>query len=191
MDYSAHDPDHPGGSDPWASSPKANRQSFGQAPTSDIPSSPLPPQASPYHETGEQYGYMGDQDAQSRPSTASENGVQSQQPQTPGHDAPQPSQGQQAPQQGQQPQRYHGTRPQRQQQHYKLQAKVTGLERNGKKDPILRFDVYVRTHPNLAISSRHIASRCQKYKDHMATSTSLLRTEWHLRLAFATPWTYT
>ena len=26
---------------------------------------------------------------------------------------------------------------------YKLQAKVTGLERTGRKDPILRFDVYV------------------------------------------------
>ncbi|KAH7374327.1 hypothetical protein BKA66DRAFT_172658 [Pyrenochaeta sp. MPI-SDFR-AT-0127] len=152
MDYSAHDPDHPGGGDPWASSPKANRSSFGQAPTGDIPSSPLPPQASPYRDGAEQYGYMGDQDAQNRPSTASENGEHLPQPQTPGQDAPQsprPHQGQQqAPQQGQQPQRYHGTRPQRQQQHYKLQAKVTGLERNGKKDPILRFDVYVSMQPD-------------------------------------------
>lgn len=147
MDYSAHDPDHPGGSDPWASSPKANRQSFGQPPTSDIPSSPLPPQASPYREGAEQYGYM-DQNTNSRPNTAStENGNYPQQPPTPSHDAPQQPQGQQqAPQQGQQPQRYHGTRPQRQQPHYKLQAKVTGLERNGKKDPILRFDVYVLDH---------------------------------------------
>jgi hypothetical protein len=137
MDYSAHDPDHPGGRDPWASSPQANRSSFGQPPTNDIPSSPLPPQASPYREGGEQYGYMGDQDAQSRPGTAPENGDHQREPQMPGQDAPRP-----AP--GQQPQRYHGTRPQRQQQHYKLQAKVTGLERNGKKDPVLRFDVYVR-----------------------------------------------
>jgi hypothetical protein len=133
MDYSAHDPDHPGGRDPWASSPQANRTSFGQPSANDIPSSPLPPQASPYHEGGEQYGYMGDQDAQSRPGTAPENGDHLQQPQQPGQE-----QGQQ------QPQRYHGNRPQRQQQHYKLQAKVTGLERNSKKDPILRFDVYVR-----------------------------------------------
>jgi hypothetical protein len=140
MDYSAHDPDHPGGRDPWASSPQANRSSFGQPTTNDIPHSPLPPQASPYREGGEQYGYMGDQDAQSQPGTALENGDHLQQPQMPGQDAPRSPQ----PQQGQQPQRYHGTRPQRQQQHYKLQAKVTGLERNGKKDPILRFDVYVR-----------------------------------------------
>jgi hypothetical protein len=29
---------------------------------------------------------------------------------------------------------------------FKLQAKITGLERTGKKDLILRFDVYV-SHP--------------------------------------------
>ena len=149
MDYSAHDSDLPGGGDPWASSPQHNRQSFGQPPTSDIPSSPLPPQASsPYGQGSEQYGYMGDQDAQNRPNTASSNGDDSQHSPVAAQDAPQSQQPQQAqqqaPTQGQQPQRYHGTRPQRQQQHYKLQAKVTGLERNGKKDPVLRFDVYVR-----------------------------------------------
>jgi hypothetical protein len=152
MDYSTHDSDLPGGGDPWASSPQHNRQSFGQPPTSDIPSSPLPAQASPYRQGSEQYGYMGDQDAQNRPTTASSNGDHAQPPHSAAYDAPQPQQHQQAqqqaPTQGQQPQRYHGTRPQRQQQHYKLQAKVTGLERNGKKDPILRFDVYVR--PNLS-----------------------------------------
>lgn len=50
------------------------------------------------------------------------------------------------------PQRYHsGSRqppnPQAQSQshrpHYKLQAKITSLERTGRKDPILRFDVHV------------------------------------------------
>ncbi|KAF2819454.1 retromer complex subunit Vps17 [Ophiobolus disseminans] len=178
MDYSAHDSDLPGGGDPWASSPKHNRQSFGQAPTTDIPSSPLPPQASPYGQDSEQYGYMGDQDAQSRPTTASENGDHSQQPQVASHDAPpsqhQPQAQQQAPAQGQQPQRYHGTRPQRQQQHYKLQAKVTGLERNGKKDPILRFDVYTnlpkfrttqfrdvrRVHSEFVKLGEHLISAC-------------------------------
>ena len=29
---------------------------------------------------------------------------------------------------------------------YKLQAKITGLERTGRKDPILRFDVHVRQY---------------------------------------------
>lgn len=148
MDYSAHDPDHPTGGDPWASSPQASRSSFSHPPTNDIPSSPLPPQASPYGENSENYGFMGEHDGQDHPNTASENGEHLPQPQSPGQDAPQaplPPQGEQkAPQQGQQPQRYHGARPQRQQQqNYKLSAKVTGLERNGKKDPILRFDVYV------------------------------------------------
>ena len=147
MDYSAHDPDHPAGDDPWASSPKTSRTSFGQPSTSEIPSSPLPPQASPYGEGSENYGYMGDQETPNRPSTASENGEHAPQVQAPGQnapEAPQPSRDQQpAPQPGSQPQRYHGGRQQRQQQHYKLQAKVTALERNGKKDPILRFDVYV------------------------------------------------
>jgi hypothetical protein len=99
---------------------------------------------------------MGNQEAQDRPNTASENGDAArprpqssgendeappqQQPQQPQHQPP-PAQGQPG---HQQPQRYHGTRPQRQQPQYKLQAKVTSLERTGKKDPILRFDVYVR-----------------------------------------------
>jgi hypothetical protein len=97
---------------------------------------------------------MGNNSQQDRPGTAAtENGEsypaqqQQQQQQQPSQDAPQlpqhPNVQQQAPQPGQQPQRYHGTRSQRQQQQYKFQAKVTGLERNGKKDPIIRFDVYV------------------------------------------------
>lgn len=151
MDYSHNDDGYPGGSSPWASSPQHNRTSFGQPPTSDLPSSPLPPPASPYGQDSEQYGYMGDNAQQNRLGTASTENDESypaqQQQQQPSQDAPQlpqhPHAQQQAPQAGQQPQRYHGTRPQRQQQHYKLQAKVTGLERNGKKDPIIRFDVYV------------------------------------------------
>ncbi|KAF2126240.1 vacuolar protein sorting-associated protein-like protein vps17 [Dothidotthia symphoricarpi CBS 119687] len=173
MDYTAD-------SDPWASSPKHNRSSFGQPPTGDIPSSPLPPQASPYGQGSEQYGYMGDHDAQNRPNAAPENGDHQQQPRTPGLDAPQSPQAQhqaqqQAPGPGQQPQRYHGTRPQRQQQQqYKLQAKVTGLERTGKKDTILRFDVYTnlpkfrttqfrdvrRLHSEFVKLGEHLISAC-------------------------------
>lgn len=43
------------------------------------------------------------------------------------------------------PSRYHiGARTQRQNlPQYKLQAKITGLERTGRKDPVLRFDVHV------------------------------------------------
>ena len=44
------------------------------------------------------------------------------------------------------PSRYHtGSRPNQRQNlpQYKLQAKITSLERTGRKDPILRFDVHV------------------------------------------------
>lgn len=141
MDYSQNETEYPGGGDPWASSPQRNRTSFGQPPTSDISSSPLPPQASPYGQDSEQYGYMDDNSAAHRPGTASTESGDHAAPAQPSQNAPQLPQ----------PQRYHGTRPQRQQQqqqqqHYKLHAKVTGLERNGKKDPIIRFDVYVRVH---------------------------------------------
>lgn len=40
--------------------------------------------------------------------------------------------------------RYHNARQQRPVPQYKLQAKITALERSGRKDPVLRFDVYVR-----------------------------------------------
>ena len=45
-----------------------------------------------------------------------------------------------------QPQRYHADPRQAQRARapaYRLQAKITGLERTGRKDPILRFDVHV------------------------------------------------
>lgn len=51
---------------------------------------------------------------------------------------------QQSYQQQQRPSRYQGgTRPRQNIPQYKLQAKITGLERTGRKDPILRFDVHV------------------------------------------------
>ena len=53
---------------------------------------------------------------------------------------------QQAYQQQQRPSRYQSGRGPTQRQNvpqHKLQAKITGLERTGRKDPILRFDVHV------------------------------------------------
>lgn len=41
-------------------------------------------------------------------------------------------------------------RPPRQVPQYKLQAKITALERSGRKDPVLRFDVYVCSLPLLS-----------------------------------------
>lgn len=49
-------------------------------------------------------------------------------------------------QRGPGPGRYHqGARPGQKPPQYKLQAKVTGLERTGKKDPAIRFDIHVCT----------------------------------------------
>jgi len=42
---------------------------------------------------------------------------------------------------------------QRQVQQYWLQAKVTALERLGRKDPVIRFDVHVRSHLQVCNSS--------------------------------------
>lgn len=147
MDYS----NDPAGADPWASSPQHNRGTFAQPPTSDIPSSPLSPQASPYAQQNEQYGYIGGHDENNRPNTASDGGDNAHQSPAP-HQPSSPQQQQQAPahgqpgtQQHQQPQRYHGTRGQAQRSppQAKLQCKITMLERTGRKDPILRFDVHV------------------------------------------------
>ena len=44
------------------------------------------------------------------------------------------------------PGRYHqGLRQGQRPPQYKLQAKITGLERTGKKDPAIRFDIHVRS----------------------------------------------
>lgn len=57
------------------------------------------------------------------------------------HDQPQQQQQQQQPRRSNQPQ-------------YKLQAKITGLERTGRKDPIMRFDVHVSRADALLIMCR-------------------------------------
>jgi hypothetical protein len=136
------------GSSPWASSPEASRTSFSNdhVPRQDLPGPamsgggdeegryayPTPPPGGgswspeqqgrwqheqPAHHEQQQHHHR--QEEVPRPSTAEEN----RRPQSA---------------------RYHGHQQQRQHMpSYKLQAKITGLERSGKKDPILKFDVYV------------------------------------------------
>lgn len=146
--------DYPGsGSSPWASSPDASRTSF----QGDVPRADLPGPA--YQQEGAAGG--------SGPAANGDGVQQYPYPSGPGSWSPdQHQQWQQNQQHGQQasgqtdPQRgseenrrpqsarYHNI-PQQQRQHmpqYKLQAKITGLERSGKKDPILKFDVYVRCY---------------------------------------------
>lgn len=148
MDYSAisHDPDHPAGTSPWAS-PRPTQTTFPASVTSDIPPAPLPPQdpynaeSQPTEAPGFQENETGSPDLSAR--------LQGAHLGEPGYAD---EQSQQSPQQhGQQPRsqlpaRYQtGPRqnPRQPAPVYRIQAKVTGLERTGKKDPILRFDVHV------------------------------------------------
>lgn len=164
MDYSSlsQDPDHPAGSSPWGSpSPRKNTTSG-----PDVPSSPLsPPLQSPY---GDDSGIQGRMESSS-PTPRREDNNESGSPDLSARlqgahigdpdAAGQQQNTQQAQQQKPQPARYQTGARQNNRQHsapqYKLQAKITGLERVGKKDPILRFDVHVGTiKTNLSKRSR-------------------------------------
>lgn len=136
--------EYPSGTSPWASSPEASRASFG----GDIPREDLPAPAvqvpgmegdSSAHANGNEGGWTPEQSQgqwQQQQSQSQEE--QPQQQRGPGEENRRPASARyhNVPQ-GQQPPRQH--MPQ-----YKLQAKITGLERPAKKDPILKFDVHVR-----------------------------------------------
>ncbi|KZF22922.1 vacuolar protein sorting-associated protein 17 [Xylona heveae TC161] len=196
MDYSSlpHDPDNPTGASPWSSSPQANRASFPPS-SSDGPSSPFSG-PSPYSSEvgpGHQPGYSSDQDtaessAFGRPESA---GLESPSEESGEHGKPDLSERLQSPQIGEHdypghhqvrqhyqenirpdPQRYpSGRQPPRQNQpQYKLQAKITGLERTGRKDPILRFDV----HTNLP------KFRTTQFRDVRRTHSEFVKLAEHL-----------
>jgi len=157
MDYSAAIESDPAGQSPWgSSSPRAQRTPFAGA-TPEIPSTPS------RHATSDSQSSLPDPALSA--SQVSTNGSTFNEQQTPVETSPeaapsettqqqaqgqtQRSQPQQAPQQQQAQQRpgaarYHSARQHRQVPQYKLQAKITALERTGRKDPVLRFDVYVR-----------------------------------------------
>ncbi|KAI9690061.1 MAG: Vacuolar protein sorting-associated protein 17 [Bogoriella megaspora] len=196
MDYSSiqTDPEHPTGSSPWASSPHHNRTSF-QSQSNEVPPSPLPPAQSPY--AG---GFTRDQnslDDSERPvnqdrnaaSAAPLNGDTADShrdapPQSIAQHSQQPyaesrQSSQQIPHQGSpesarpEPQRYHhpkaGVRPPA--LHGKLTAKITGLERTGRKDPILRFDTDLpRFRTTQFRDIRRTHSEFLKLADHLISS---------------------
>ena len=169
MDYSNHtnDTDALAGSSPWgSSSPRAGRTPYAPKP----PSEPDSPEQTPRHQ------HSGSQDSISANPFASEASATSQALPPPAQEvereipadgtAAQPHIQEQRPvqQQAQQPQqtghlghsqgrpgatRYHPQRQQRPVPAYKLQAKVTALERTGRKDPVIRFDVYVSSYMDL------------------------------------------
>ena len=147
MDYSSVAGDEHAGASPWATSPQQSRFPP-QDSSQEIPPSPLPP--------GAQYG---SENADSRPTTADSEAVERFPGKAPaengeGHAARQQDavgggggEGAAAPATQRRGVKAQG-REKRPAPQYKLTAKVTGLERNGRKDPILRFDVYVY-HPLL------------------------------------------
>lgn len=167
MDYSAsvHDADHPTGASPWgnspAPSPHAHRTTFGavagEPPASpdrfgsDVPSNGF----AAGHEEEEGFGPA--DHGFGRPSTGStvsESDTQTHTAETAsGAASPGPQQGNVSPLQPHDPNRLSGDTARASQEQpqirkptqpvYKLQAKITGLERAARKDPILRFDVHV------------------------------------------------
>lgn len=143
MDYSTitNDPDHPTDGSPWGS-PRAERGTF---PTSnnDIPSSPLPGQ----EQSADQSGRGLNGEPQSPDLSAQLQSAQLGDPDYPQEQSPFAAQQSLSPQH-QSPNPAHYQTEQRQNPRpsgptYKIQGKITGLERTGKKDPILRFEVHV------------------------------------------------
>ena len=169
MDYSSlpNDPDHPIGSSPWQSSPQPTSKAFPASEASSALSSPLakrslqttdsPPAGDQEHgdennrvsRSADEEDQISGEEFTAQPTTngsakaISENAEQP--PQSQQQQGPQSRQPQQ--QQRTTPNRYHGgaaRQPQRQNlPQYRLQAKITSLERTGRKDPVLKFDVHV------------------------------------------------
>ncbi|MCJ1466383.1 Vacuolar protein sorting-associated protein 17 [Pseudocyphellaria aurata] len=93
---------------------------------------------------------------------------------------PHPAQQSQQPQhqRGTGPNRYHGNNRPAQRQNlpqYQLHAKIAGLERTGRKDPVLRFDVHVKTNlPKFRTTQfrdvRRTHSEFVKLADHLISS---------------------
>ncbi|KAI9825099.1 MAG: Vacuolar protein sorting-associated protein 17 [Thelocarpon impressellum] len=188
MDYSSlpGDSDQPTGSSPWAS-PQPNSAGFSASSDGNPPSSPLrtpytPDQrdsagfGSPYADSNEaSIGSRATDDARGSGQEHIENGRESPSPAergagSIGHSTHQPPQEQKS-----QPQRYHGGARSAQRANtnapqYKLQAKITGLERTGRKDPILRFDV----HTNLP------KFRTTQFRDVRRTHSEFIKLADHL-----------
>ncbi|KAK6077500.1 PX domain-containing protein [Seiridium cupressi] len=103
-----------------------------------------------------EFGQPQQQHQQAQPAHSQEQGAPQQQPQGQGQPAPQ----EQQPRRPAQPQ-------------YKLQAKITGLERTGRKDPILRFDVHTnipRFRTTQFRDVRRMHSEFVKLADHLVSA---------------------
>lgn len=156
MDYSTLPEDNAAGSSPWASSPQQHPRPEFKSSASDLPSQQQQSQAQYPYRNGPQESDVGHDNVVYDPSApiADSNNTYDQPYRQQQSDGPRHIQTQGQPQQSspviqRQPhQRQSGPPPQqRQQPQYKLQAKVNGLERSGRKDPILKFDIHVCEPP--------------------------------------------
>jgi hypothetical protein len=156
MDYSsaiAND----SGRDPWATSPQHDRSTFNQAntnsheapPTNSFHQPPAPDGDDEEHDQNAQLPPQNNQYSSRQHQQQSYDNSTRQEPQRyhharPQHPPQQYSHNQQPPPQSyQQQQQQQQMQPPQPRKQYKLQAKITALERTGRKDPVLRFDVYV------------------------------------------------
>ncbi|KAH0371627.1 vacuolar protein sorting-associated protein Vps17, partial [Aureobasidium melanogenum] len=181
MDYSsaiAND----AGRDPWASSPQHDRSNFPQANNHDVPPSslshqpPAPDGDDEHYDENSQLPAQNNQyPSQQQQSQSYDNSTRSE-PQRyhharPQHPPQQPSHHQQPPQNYQQQQQQQ--QPQQPRKQYKLQAKITALERTGRKDPVLRFDVYTNLPKFRTTQFRDVRrthSEFVKFADHLISS---------------------
>ncbi|TVY19674.1 Vacuolar protein sorting-associated protein 17 [Lachnellula arida] len=178
MDYSAsiHDADNPAAASPWGSSPAASprharNSSYGSPP--DVPPSPTPYSVNPAgngsfppEDTMGAGSYNRPDSSAGTPSVTESDGRTAESGRT--QTSQEPTQ-----QHRPEPQRYHPAARQSQQpqaSQYKLQAKITGLERTGRKDPILRFDV----HTNLP------KFRTTQFRDVRRTHSEFIKLADHL-----------
>ncbi|KAI1850122.1 hypothetical protein JX265_003493 [Neoarthrinium moseri] len=199
MDYhsSIADDEHPAGASPWGSSPPASPRrnqssysSLGNEPAYQYGSQDTSNGLGHDDLTGNAFRRPGtaSTDASApdfNPSQQSETSQQSgfggpldpsQQAPPQQHAEPQPGQAQGqgqppaagAPAAGQEQQARRPTQPQ-----WKLQAKITGLERTGRKDPILRFDVHTnipRFRTTQFRDVRRMHSEFVKLADHLISA---------------------
>ncbi|KAL4890108.1 Vps5 C terminal like-domain-containing protein [Aspergillus ambiguus] len=190
MDYSAisNDPDHPAGTSPWGS-PRPGEVNF-PASVPDIPPSPLPPHQSPFDaetqpaessqsETGREAGGTDSPDLSERlqNSHLNDSGYSADQPQS-GTQQPPRSQPTSAQQQAGTPQHSRPSGPV-----YKIQARITGLERPGKKDPILRFDIHVSPVLMQNMLTNIPKFRTTQYRDVRRTHAEFIKLAEHLMSA--------
>ncbi|KAI1912120.1 Vacuolar protein sorting-associated protein 17 [Ophidiomyces ophidiicola] len=181
MDYSSlsQDSDHHSGASPWgSSSPRADR-SFPSS-VGEVPPSPFPSQHdSPYTDTAGDLRPASASDSNSPGLVERFHGTQINETDNAeggsGWAHSQASQHQpppraQAPARYQTGARHHARQPAPQ---YKLQAKITALERTGKKDPILRFDVHTNIPKFRTTQFRDVRrthSEFCKLADHLISS---------------------